>query len=120
MYQKEKYPDNSTCVNERTTENAAVYAAACKRVAEKHGCIFVDTHAAFLRNKGETFSALFDDGLHFTAAGNEMLYDALAAALAEGAPAVWHALTHDDAPCDFPWNKDIDTNDPDAAFAAHK
>ena len=106
-------------MNERTTEHAAVYAAACKRVAEKHACVFVDTHAAFLAKKGEEFSALFDDGLHFTAAGNKTVYNALAAALYEGAPSLWYNLTHDDAPYDFPWNKDIDANDPDAAFAAH-
>lgn len=57
----------------RSAESAALYAAACLTVAKELGVTCVDIHSAF--EKDERGKALFKDGLHFSAAGSQLLFD---------------------------------------------
>lgn len=126
-WEKENHDVRFCDENVRTTAHASEYAAAARRAAAAAGgaaggVLLCDVFEAFMRVRAADpaeFSKLFDDGLHFTAAGNLAVYEALEEAMQAQAPALWQKLTAPDAPTDFPLNPDIDPDDPDAAFKAH-
>lgn len=102
----------------RNFETTAAYAATCVRVAGEVGAPVVDLQRAFLGVDG--WERLLPDGLHLSAEGQAVVYDAVSSAIVrewpELRPTYFGDTATDKMPIDFPDHKEIDPADPAAAF----
>lgn len=124
-YQRETYQDDAVGRLERTNANTRRYANAAMAVAMLHGVPCVDLFAstsdalesAAASTDGPT--TLFDDGIHFNALGQEVVYASLVRVI-ESAPGL-EDLDPEKMPSDWPFGPDLRAN-PDAwreTFDAH-
>ena len=105
----------------RNFDTTAKYAAACVRVAGEVGTPVVDLQRAFLGVEG--WERLLPGGLHLSAEGQGLVYDALSSTLAreypELRPTYFGDTALDKMAIDFPDHKAIDPADAAASFRDH-
>mmetsp|Transcript_49921 Transcript_49921/g.53889 ORF Transcript_49921/g.53889 Transcript_49921/m.53889 type:complete len:342 (+) Transcript_49921:105-1130(+) len=93
-WQKKRYGDQATGIVERTTEHTQHYAAMCNEVAQRFlkNVACMDLFTAMLEsnkkntNDTATIGAYFYDGLHFSPAGHDFVYQLLLATIAKHFP----------------------------------
>ena len=76
-FQREKYGDRALGRLERTNANTARYAEAAKSVASALGVPCVDLFAATTEASRRSASTIFEDGIHFNAEGQRVVFEAL-------------------------------------------
>jgi lysophospholipase L1-like esterase len=85
QFQKDKYGANAIGRLDRTNEHTAKYAAVAKRVAATAGVPCVDLFAlTTLISANDSVGSgggLFEDGIHFNAAGQRVVFEGLKACL---------------------------------------
>ncbi|GBG69044.1 hypothetical protein CBR_g3742 [Chara braunii] len=120
-YAREKYGVAATQVPERTNEVAKLYADACKEVgedmaAETGGRVGVVDLWNAIQRIPNWRKVCLRDGLHFTPAGNEVVFAELMHVLTSfaGEP----SLHPDSLPFDFPLHTLIDSDNPALVFRA--
>lgn len=87
VHQKAKYGDLATGVLERTNDNTAKYAEACRAVAAKLGVPVVDPFTTMQAARPDgTWTEFLSDGLHLSASGQEFLFTELMAVIADKLP----------------------------------
>ena len=90
----------------RTIELTREYATACEEVSKSKGTEFVDLHTIICDNheaKG-TLEDCFVDGLHFSAVGNNLVFESLMQVIAKSD----RLKTPDEMPLDFPLWGDVE------------
>eukprot|EP00884_Botryococcus_braunii_P006854 jgi/Botrbrau1/1616/Bobra.0185s0031.1 len=100
-----------TLTPERTNAYTRHYAEACKAVAAELGVPVLDLWTK-MQEQTEWESAFLSDGLHFTPAGNQFLFDNLQELISTSMPHLKAETMADD----FPPHLEIDTANPAAAF----
>jgi len=121
QFQKEKYGANAIGRLDRTNEHTAKYAAVAKRVAATAGVPCVDLFALTLRASDGRGAGgwLFEDGIHFNATGQGVVFEGLKACLESMAGA--GALDPEGMDPDWPFGPQL-RGDPAAwrrIFATH-
>ena len=94
---------------DRGMQTTKVYRDVCLEVAKSENVVCLDTWPVFLDaylTPGPEFAGLFDDGLHFSASGNQRLFDALFALIG----ASWPDLRPENMPHILPFWRDVDTS----------
>ncbi|CDO94208.1 unnamed protein product [Kluyveromyces dobzhanskii CBS 2104] len=82
------HPSNTEEIDQgyiRSNEFYEKYSEAAEEVAKEEGVAFVNLHEAFKR-QGDMWPELLCDGLHFTGAGYELMFNELMAAIKEHYP----------------------------------
>ena len=128
-YQVERYGDKATGVLERTLDNTAMYAQACRSVAEDMKLPCLNLFDAMQQESN--WQRFFYDGLHFSPDGHIFVAEALLQVIADQLPE-WKVeadtLTGQWAnsgskcaglPSGGPYHDEIDHKDPQKAFEKH-
>lgn len=127
LYQKKRYGEKATGVLERTTENTARYAQACRTVAERTGHPCLDLFRA-MEAQDDYGPRFLNDGLHFSAAGHAFVAQQVLEAIANHFPELTvtpcpetgqynnSSSTCPALPCWGPYHDHIDHTNVDAAF----
>jgi len=128
VFQIQRYGDKATGKLERTLENTALYAAACREVAALNALPCLDLYQGMQQADPDNWSRFLNDGLHFSAQGHDFVGQQVLQTINErfGALAVtadartgqWanSASTCPGLPCQGPHHDDIDYKDPTKAF----
>lgn len=125
-YQRTRYGDQATGELERTLEGAERYAKAAMDVAESNSLLGIHLWSLMQQSPGwETF---FNDGLHFSKEGNDMVAKCILQHLTKQYPTLavtpcpltgqWAnsaSVSHDLLP-DGPYHDEIDHENPHVAF----
>ncbi|WZN65066.1 GDSL esterase/lipase [Chloropicon roscoffensis] len=98
----------------RSLEQSRAYAAACKEVAAEKGLPVVDSWSALHSKAQGDLEGLFWDGLHLSARGNTLLFEALMGVILGKLP----GLAPDALPLDAPLWRDIDPKNYESSFRA--
>jgi len=98
----------------RSLEQSQRYAAACKEVAAEKGLPVVDSWSALHSKAQGDLEGLFWDGLHLSARGNTLLFEALMGVIQSSLP----GLAPDALPLDAPLWRDIDPKNYESSFRA--
>jgi len=140
-YQKERYGDKATGVLERTLENSGKYAEACEKVATKLGLPCLNLWQAMQEepatttsnNKGDDdkdahWARYLSDGLHFSPAGHDFVFDRLVSKIQQEFPhlhvepcALTGQACNSGSTCTGldtfgPYHDQIDSKDPEVAM----
>lgn len=125
-YQRIRYGDQATGELERTLEGAERYAAAAMDVAEAHSLLGI--HLWSLMQQSPGWETYFNDGLHFSKEGNDMVAKCILQHLAKRYPSLtvtpcpltgqWanSATVCPDLLPDGPYHDDIHHENPNMAF----
>ncbi|KAK3159747.1 hypothetical protein QOZ80_1BG0050530 [Eleusine coracana subsp. coracana] len=101
--------DDPSQLPERTNEAAGAYAQACMAVAKELNHPVIDIWTK-MQEFPDWQTCALSDGLHFTPAGNKILFDEVVKTLSS------IGFSSERLPSDLPLFHDIDTKDPMKAF----
>ncbi|EKX50640.1 hypothetical protein GUITHDRAFT_151208 [Guillardia theta CCMP2712] len=93
-------------LGQRELEHVEKYARACSELAARMSCPVLDLFNILHKEKG--WEAHFSDGLHLSASGNQILFDALIELINKQFP----SLSSESLPMDFKYHGDIPEDDP--------
>lgn len=100
--------------SDRLNVQVTQYAAAAREVSKQLSTPLLDIHAIFTQSGPQRLSQLLNDGVHFSAEGNQLVFKSLKSVL--GSEADFAGIRIGDLPNHYPLFDQVDASNPGKTF----